>query len=313
MSSDKMNKQEIDIQLLFETLNTHRWKIVIGCVLGALVALTISFWVPVIYKSSVTVLPQEQDKELNAGGLMSGSLGNLANIAGVDIGGTSGSIKVNMEILRSRKFILGFINKYGLERNLIAAESWDRKTDSIGFDADIYDSQIEQWRIEDEFEDGKFRAPTKLELYDAFMERYTLSYDSDTGLLSISLTHPSPRVTKEWLTQLVSYANNQIRSTALSEAETKIAYLNEKIDNTRVESIKNIFYQLIESEIQHKMLIDTKEDFAFKTIDPSFLPEQRFAPKRLYYLVFGGLVTFFIIFSILLFRLVFALHRKSRS
>lgn len=90
-------------------------------------------------------------------------------------------------------------------------------------------------------------------------------------------------------------------------------YLKEKMENTRIESIRSIFFQLIENELQSKMLIDTRQKFAYKIIDPPFLPEEKFTPNRLYYLVLGGLFTFIIIFVTILFSLIANSYKDSAS
>ncbi len=303
--------QEVDLIQLLQIFLKHKVVILSLCILGALLLLGISYAIPVTYKSSMTLVPVENNEELNPASLGGNGFSNLANLAGINLGSQSSSIKINIEIIKSRRFILDFINSHELELDLIAAKHWSRNSNTIEYDEDIFNTQTQDWVIEDEYRDGHFRAPTDLEIYQTFMTIYSVKLDSDTGLLSVSLKHISPFIAQSWLEKLVKFANTKIRETELLESEKKMEYLSEKMDKTRIESIRSIFYQLIESELQNKMLIDTRQEFAYKTIDPPFIPEEKFAPKRLYYLVLGGISSFILIFVYLLFSLVFSSYRKS--
>ena len=97
------------------------------CVICALV---IAFERPNVYRSSATLMVNDQ----GGGGLsgLAGQLGGLASLAGVPIGG-AGSEKVTLalETLKSRKFIVGFVRKYEIEAEVIAGVDWDFKRGAI--------------------------------------------------------------------------------------------------------------------------------------------------------------------------------------
>jgi uncharacterized protein involved in exopolysaccharide biosynthesis len=44
--------------------------------------------------------------------------------------------------------------------------------------------------------------------------------------------------------------------------------------------LKQIFYQLIEQQIQTKMLATVRDEYALKVIDPAIVPELKDGPKR---------------------------------
>lgn len=311
MSTDN-SVREVDLIQLIQLFFKHKIAVVSACALGGLLMFAVSYLVPVTYKSSVTLMPVESQNELNPANLMGGNLGNLANLAGFNLGPQSSSLKINIEIIKSRQFVLEFVKSHGLTLDLIAANQWQRSSDSLGYDPELYDSESKKWIIENEFKEGEFREPSDIEIYEAFMKNYAVSLDSDSGLLNVSLTHVSPNKAKAWLNELVKFANKKIREQALLESEQKIAYLQEKMENTRIESIRSIFFQLIESELQTKMLVDTRQEYAYKIIDPPFTPEKKFAPKRAYYLVLGGLFTFIFIVVGALVSLMFSSYKKSQ-
>lgn len=44
--------------------------------------------------------------------------------------------------------------------------------------------------------------------------------------------------------------------------------------------MQSAFYKLIEEQTKSLMLAEVQEEFVFKTIDPSVVPEVKYGPKR---------------------------------
>lgn len=100
---------EIDLIELFKTVWSEKKKIIKCGVLGALIGLVIAFSIPKEYETVVKIAPENKGE---SGGLSS-SMGGLAELAGVGMGGQSVdgvSERIYPEILKSAPFLLELAN-----------------------------------------------------------------------------------------------------------------------------------------------------------------------------------------------------------
>ena len=60
-----------------------------------------------------------------------------------------------------------------------------------------------------------------------------------------------------------------------------------KISETNLTEIKSGISALLKEETEKLMLIEANEDYAFKVIDPAFVPEEKSGPQRLIFFLVG--------------------------
>jgi len=279
---------EINISTLISIFWRNKLLIGIASMLLAILAVAGSFLMPVMYKSEVLVQSVTDDGSMGLGQNLASQFGGIASLAGINLGAETSDEKVVLEVLESRQFILSFVEKHKMMPLLLAVKSWNKDKNEVVFDSEIYLAEKGQWLIEDD--KGNYRAPSNQEVYDEFRSRLSVTTDSDSGLHSIYYSHQSPYIAQDVLTKLVVFVNETMSQSDSKEAEARISYLSEKLVDTRVESIRNIFYQLIENELQKKMLIDTRKEYSYKIIDPAYLAEDKSSPKRAYFLIAGFLL-----------------------
>src|SRR5690554_7416717 len=119
------NEDEIDLFELFMALWKGKWIIIATTFAFALSSVIYALSQPNIYRSEALLAPVEE-----SGGLkMSGQLGGLAALAGVNLGGGGGSkVGLALEILKSREFLGRFIVKHELKPALMAVDSWNSES-----------------------------------------------------------------------------------------------------------------------------------------------------------------------------------------
>ena len=71
-----------------------------------------------------------------------------------------------------------------------------------------------------------------------------------------------------------------MRRQDVAEAEARINYLENKLNDTNIAGMQQVFYQLIESETRTVMLANAQQEYVFKTIDPAVVPQEKSEPKR---------------------------------
>ncbi|MEI8635516.1 GNVR domain-containing protein [Vibrio coralliilyticus] len=246
---------------------------------------------PNTYRASATLVSANDEK---SGGLaaMASQFGGLASLAGINVGGGRTDDKsVSLATLESRKFINAFIDKYALLPILMATEYWDKENNKLVLNPEFYDGI--RW-LNDPEDPEKSLEPTAWQAYKKFKGVLNVSEATDTGIVSVSITHLSPYVAQQWTQWLVKELNLWMKEESLTETNRNIEYLEQQLDRTKVVDMQNVFYQLIEEQTKTLMLAEVKDEYAFKVIDPPVVPEEKVGPKRALICIlatlFGGIL-----------------------
>ena len=81
-------------------------------------------------------------------------------------GGESSESQIAQEIMKSWSFVEGFIADNDLAVEVYAAEGWSKGSNELQINQDAYDSEDNEWLIEDEF--GVVGPPSSWQLFKAF-------------------------------------------------------------------------------------------------------------------------------------------------
>ncbi len=283
---------EIDLLELLKTLWQGKWLIIASTLLSASIAVAVALNMPNIYQSKVLLAPADAG---SAGGLsaMAAQMGGLASLAGISLGGGSADKSdIAIEIGKSRQFVTGFIRSHQLEVPLMAATKWDKQSGQLVIDSNLYDVQQKKWVRE--VKEGASVEPTDWELYKAFSELMALDKDKKSGLATLSIDFYSPLLTKQWADWFVHDLNQAVRERDQVEARKNIDYLHKQQAQTALASMQTVFSQLVEQQTKTLMLAEVQQEYAFKTIDPAVVPEEKLKPKRALIVALGTLAGGFI-------------------
>ena len=267
-----------------------------------------SLSLPNIYKSEATLAPTE---EASGGGLsqMAGQLGGLASLAGVNLGGgNTDKTTIALEILKSRAFIKGFVEKYEILPELMAVEEWNRGS-GVVFNNELYNPDTKEWVRE--VEPPKQPEPSSWEYVKVFRESVLeVSKDDTTGLVTIAVNHQSPEVAEQWVVWLIEEINNHMRERDIQEAQRSLEYLDKELQSTSLSDMQQVFYQLIEKQTQTIMLANVRPEYIFQTLDPAVVPEQKAKPSRALICIIGTFLGGFLSVGFVLVRNIFRKETK---
>lgn len=269
------NPDEIDLKELFSAIWAGKWIIIATTFLFSVAAVFYALSLPNIYKSEVTLAPAGESGGLN----IPGQLGGLAALAGVNLGGKGGDkTALALEILKSREFLGRFIEENDLYVPIMAAKGWDRASDSLLLDEDVFDKVSNLWvrEVKEPFKPK----PSVLETIDEFNKLFSVSQDKMSGMVKLSVEFYSPIMAKIWADKLVKSINEEMRNRDLTEAEKSIEYLNGQIEQTHLADIRTMLFSLVEEQTKTKMLAHAREEYVLKTIDPAVVAELKSSPKR---------------------------------
>jgi len=278
------------LRLLYERKSFILLSIFIGSLLSGIWA----FSLPDLYttKSKLAIV-NTQDEYLN----QSSRYQTVTGIMGFGLPNASDS-RANEAIASLTTF--KFFNEHFLPNiflpNLMAVSYWDKSTNKIYYDDNLYDLKSNIWKYQLEN-----HPPSAQQSFLKFLDIFKVSQDRETGFVNIEIIHYSPYIAKEWLGIIIKEINFLFRENQRSKSNSAIKYLSDQIQETNLAETKLALSSLIQNEVKMLTLIEVNEDFIFRAIDPPIAPENKSSPNRFTIMVLGLLIGFFIgILSILL-------------
>tara|TARA_B100000989_G_C19530346_1_gene469316 strand:- start:4650 stop:5585 length:936 start_codon:yes stop_codon:yes gene_type:complete len=288
---------ELDLIAIFGAL-IKNWRSILVISFFCLgVSLLVSLMMPNKYTSSVLIIAEE-------GNSMESSLSqysSLANFAGINVQTETNRGLLGLETLKSRVLVQNFINENNLLVPLFASKKWDIESGDIVLDKKIYDPISKKWTRKASF--PKQPKPSLNEAYELWIQDiFSYTYDEQNGFITFSITHHSPFLAAEWATLLIEKLNNYMRERDVVEAELSIEYLNEAVSGTQSEELRELFYKLIQSKTEQKMLAYSKSEYLFTIVDPPVISEEHSYPNRLIICLIGLIIGIFVGSIVAIFR-----------
>ena len=270
---DFIAEDEISLFDLWDLLWPQRNFIIVFCLLCTLLAVGVALWLPKVYRAEALLAPV--GSENSKGGLSSalGSLGGLASLAGIPMP-SQGSVEENLAVLKSREFIGKFIREKKLLPVLFA---------------DQWDAEKKQWKSQTA-EDQ----PSEMDAYRLISKNILrVNQDKKSSLVTVAVEWSDPELASVWTNELIRRLNDHLRQRAIDRSQKNLQYLNDSLEQTRIEEMRNTLFSLIGDEQKKAMLANTQEDYAFQLIDPAVEPDQKIKPKRKLIVVAAAVLSMF--------------------
>ena len=251
---------------------------------------------PNIYKSEALLAPADSDQQGGLSGL-SGQLGGLASLAGVNLGGgKTDKTALAIEILKSREFFAKFAAKHNILPDLMAAKGWNLSDNSVVYDKELYSFEKHEWVRK--VKPPKKVAPTMQEAKVAMDKLISVEQNVENGTIKIVIEHYSPVVAKEWVSWIVEDLNAEMKNRDKLEAEESIKYLQQQVLKTNVAEHRALLYELIEEQSKTLMFAEVRDEYVFRVIDKAVIPELKSGPNRALIVflgaMFGGIISLII-------------------
>ena len=301
ISAPLIDGGEISISFILRAVMFSKWLITSAFIIVLIICVVVVMQLPNVYKANVLLMPNTDSNGLS----IPGQLGNLAALAGVDVGsGGNEKTVLALEILKSRKFLIEFINEENIKPQIIAAANWKQANRELIYDSDQFDIATNTWVREVSL--PKKIIPSDLESVEEFSELFIVFEDKTNGMVKLSIQHYSPDLAKEWLEKIVYRINESMRSLDSKESETAISFLYNELEKSSNTEIRSMLFSLIEEQTKTLMLTKVKRDYAFSIVDPAIVPEVKFKPQRVIILIMisAVLAIFLIGFSIIRLQMV---------
>jgi uncharacterized protein involved in exopolysaccharide biosynthesis len=209
-----------------------------------------------IYRATTVLMPASQDR-IGIRTLSStfGQLGDLAALAGVNIGAGDAETEVALAVLRSREFTEAFIRDKQLMLELFPA-SWDATNG--------------RWRGSEEDWPTLARAAKH---FDTQVRK--VSRDKKNGLVTLSIEWKDPAKAALWANEMIARLNVEMRSRAIRETNAAIGYLQKELESTSTIETRESINRLMEAQINQRMLANVTEEYALRVVDRALTPDER--------------------------------------
>ena len=279
---------EIDLRELFHVLLDGKWIIVSLTAFASIVGVIYSLSLPNIYQSKAMLVP------VNSSSGISGALGNysgLVGLAGINLppGGDEGNSAKAIQKISSLSFFENSILTNIHLPDLMAVKSWNSKINTLTYDDSIFDTNNNTW-IRD-FSYPQQQIPSAQESFEVFKTKHlSLSEDKKSGFITLSIKHQSPFIAKQWTELVVNEVNAFYRQKDKSDSEKAVSYLNQQISMTGLSEIKQVIAQLLQEETKKLTLIEANQYYVFDYIDPPAVMEKKSEPKRSLTLILSALL-----------------------
>jgi uncharacterized protein involved in exopolysaccharide biosynthesis len=239
--------EQISIVLLIRFIMDYWLIISAACIIGAVAGFAVTFLMSTKYEAKSAIAYRNQD---NKGGL-SGSLSAAAAQFGLgSLGGDQGKRMQAVEILQAKRFIISFIDKQDIKKEIFP---------------DLWSDKADKWITE---------MPTDNAAYSVF-SRKVLSISDDVGrnITEVKMLARTPQLAAQWANAYVDMANEELRREAIGEAQRAVNFLNERLASSNISEVRETLAELLQSNIETAMLANVYPDYAFKIIDPAIPPD----------------------------------------
>lgn len=263
--------EAIRFDTLLSLIVRQRYLVLASIVSSTIVMISASFIMTPVYRARTVLAPANEAGPLGMMGSVVGQLGGVAALAGLEPGSDEKTQEA-MAVLVSRQLTENFIRERGL-LPILYARKWD--------------AAAGRWKV------SARRAPSLARAADMFDRRVRRAYiDKKSGMAILEIDWEDPDQAADWANEIVKRVNAQMRSRAIAEASSSIAYLTAQLAQTDQVEVRAAINGLIEAKVKQRMVATVNPEYAFRVLDPAAPPDPRdpVRPNKILFAIAGPLL-----------------------
>ncbi len=260
-------EDEINLLDLLIVLLKHKKMIVFVVFLAGILAVVYTLRMTNSYRSECTITP------INSGRSSSSALAALGDLGGIiapEALQAGGSVDQFDLVLKSRELTNIIVIKYNL-MPILFEKSWD--------------NEKKRW---------KEKKPSWQDAYKVMQGMLKSTPDKKQNVLRLSFDYKDPKIAQAILNYYVTGLSEYLRQTILTDSQAQQKLLYEQLAKTMDPLLKNRIYGMIAGQIEKETIALVQRYYGFNVIDPAFVPDKKFSPKRAQICLLSVVVAFFI-------------------
>jgi hypothetical protein len=118
---------------------------------------------------------------------------------------------------------------------------------------------------------------------DRFASRVlSIDYDNTDSKVAINVVWPDRAMAATLANAVIESVNLALRTQALKDAESSIAYLNRELEKNSTVEVREAIFSLIQHQLESSMYANVRQEFALKVLDPAVAPDIKkiYWPKK---------------------------------
>ena len=287
-----IEEDEIDLYQLFLTLKKRKTIVILTTIIGLFLGLCVAIFSPDIYRSTAIIMPTGGQKVPNLG-----SLGALAGLAGIEMPASASTSEI-ITLLQTRKLRQILIQKHNL-LPIIFYDKWDeekntwKKSDKdrgfsiaqiINLPRKLLSNLVKKVHSTQNKAIQQNTKANDIPTIDDCLRQlegiYHIEQDKKLGTIKVSADFYDP-VRAAWLLDILLQTLKDYMSTeAIVTAEKNLDILHKELPRTADPILRQKLQTLIAQNLERKVMAKVNREFAFKVLDPPFVPDQKYKPKR---------------------------------
>ena len=251
-SSNSLN-DELDLKDLFQAFWIRKNLIILITFTSAIFSVFFALSLPNIYTSSALLAPTSPNESLES----KIGVSSIAGITGLNL--PQNYVKKSTEAIERIKSYDFFVEEFLpniMYENLVAVRRWDRNTNKILYDENLFDQNTNKWNEHN----GKSLKPSSQTAYKVYRQIFYIA--------------------EKWMNLIIKSINDYMRDLDKKVAQNSIDYLNKTFLETSLTEIKDVVSRLIETQIQTLTLAEANKDYIFKPLASPIAPERKSKPSR---------------------------------
>ncbi len=245
------------------------------------------------YYQSVAVIKIKNSNSNSMSGLVRNLGQNFSGLSSLLGSKENDMTRHVLDVLGSKTFLKVFLDKHDFLPQIMATKSYDQNSKEIIYDKKIYVSETQQWVRKPS--GRRLAKPSYIEAHKTFTTKVlNLTLNPDSGFITIAIEHKSPEIAFDMLSLYLEEADSFFRKKALSEANSSLEYLNEKLPRLAIKETKSSAAELIKINLNKAMIAEVSENYILEIIDKPYLPERKSWPRRTEIVLISSFLSIFL-------------------
>lgn len=274
-----IQEDEIDLRELWQTIKDGKRTVFLTTAIIVFFTLIFALRTPNTYSAQAVLVPTEIDK-----GTLS-SLGSLAAMAGVNIGGSAMTPDVAFQsLLDNYEFMHSFVLRHKIDEYYFDDNLSQRFVFALGFDG-LYQltNSPKDWEDID-------REEEIFKLVEAIQKNFSISSDKKSGLITVAYSDYDRAFVPQMVNKFLEDASKYLVENELANIESRLRYFQEELTKAEGIELRQNISSLISSILEKQIMTKSKKYYQCDALSMPFEPyiKDKTKPKRGLIMVVGA-------------------------